>query len=473
MVFHLIRKEFLEQMLSFRFIVLSAMGALAIWVCLYSGYNHYRERVDDYRMAQAATKERIEEIDDAENWSEFVYVGHLEHKPPVPTSIFVRGLEPFLGRSITNATTIRRLNRSPAEITPLFGVFSPLDLGLIVQIVLSLFALLFTYDAVCGEKEAGSLRLVASFPISKHHILLSKYFGALFPLLIAFGMPLLLGVAVLLLMPDVRFTELELSRIGLIFIACGIYVSVFTCVGLLSSCLTQKASTSFVLLLGFWVTTVVVMPRISLIIADSFRTAPSVYELEAEKEAVSKSNGERWREVRARWIKENPQWMETPEGREAQRLFWRKTRQKVWWEPNLSQHARLDESFRNRYDARLNLAVIIARLSPPFAFNNATVELAGTGLSRQRRFLTTFHRYYRQWYQWFIDSVDDAQLRRINSVKYGEYRWDISDLPRLVYKEIWPQEDVQTALIDIGVMFLWGLIFFLGAYVALLNYDFR
>ena len=36
-----------------------------------------------------------------------------------------------------------------------------LDLGFIIKIILSLFAILFTYDAVCGEKELGTLKLTS------------------------------------------------------------------------------------------------------------------------------------------------------------------------------------------------------------------------------------------------------------------------------------------------------------------------
>ena len=45
MLSHLTRKEILDQLLSLRFIILSVIVALAIWLSLYDGYAYYQNRV--------------------------------------------------------------------------------------------------------------------------------------------------------------------------------------------------------------------------------------------------------------------------------------------------------------------------------------------------------------------------------------------------------------------------------------------
>ncbi len=214
------------------------------------------------------------------------------------------------------------------------------------------------------------------------------------------------------------------------------------------------------LLLGFWVSTVVVVPRLSLILADNIRSAPSVYELEAEKYAIKHVQAEKSREAEDEWKEENlspgQEWWDNPETEEAYRLAWKKIRWEVAIAPTRLQHGRLEEAFRNRYNAYLGLAVALARFSPAFAFNNATVRLAGTGLDRQRRFLAAFKQYYLQHEDWFIETVDRDRLRRARPEKYGEYKWDVSDMPRFTYQETWPEEDVRIALVDIGVLAVWG-----------------
>ena len=478
MLGHLIRKEILDHLLSPRYLILSACGALIIWLSLYSGYAYYSDRVTDDRIARVRTEERIRQMDASEDWTEFVSIGYPEHRPPTSLSIFVRGQEPVLGRTIDNHMTIgtRRLMRSPQEVDPLLGIFPPLDFAGVTQLVLSLFVIILTFDSVCGEKERGTLSLLASYPIPRHRLLLGKLVGALVPVLIAFGLPLLLGLAALLVMPGLQLADAEMVRLGFICLAFVVYVGAFTCLGLLGSTVTQKASTSFVVLLGFWVVVVVVVPRLSLIAADGLRPAISTYELEANKGAVTKGNMERARSAIMKWEQAygdstGRPWYVSSEGSEARERFQRWAWDELSGNASAVQHAHLDREFRNRYDARLELAVAVATLSPAFAFNDATVRLAGSGLERQRRFSATFDEFREEYVEWYGRTSTRTNLQRSDPGKHGEYKWDISDMPRLLYREAWPEEEIQAALIHIGVLIAWGLIFLVGAYVAVLRYD--
>ena len=56
MLAHLIRKEILDHLLSLRFLILSALAGLIIWLSLYSGYGYYRDCLRDYRLAQAKNR---------------------------------------------------------------------------------------------------------------------------------------------------------------------------------------------------------------------------------------------------------------------------------------------------------------------------------------------------------------------------------------------------------------------------------
>ena len=480
MLGHLIRKEILDHISGLKFPVLSAVGALAIWISLYSGYAYYVESLKDYGLAQASTEDRIQQLMTANEWMEVTGGSYLVHKPPVPLSIFVRGLEPTLGRSIGVSSAggpTRRLMLSPAEVEPVLGVSPPLDLGLAIQVVLSLFVLLLTYDAVCGEKEAGTLRLTTSFPVSRHQLLLAKFTGVLIPTLSAFGLPLLLGLGLLLLTSEVRLTALEWERLGWILAVFITYLILFICMGLLASSLTHRVPTSFVISLVFWVAAVAIVPRLSLIIADSFRPAPSIHQYQANKtEIVTALYG--WRVERGRqWEKDHlestgQEWWKTPEGREG-RYFEVSQSRKEAEERVRSQSVRIDEMFRNRYNTRQTLATSLARISPAFALRNATIRLAGAGTDRQRRFMSAFTRYAEQYRQWWIKTKDLYRLREYHPAKYGKSEWNVSDMPRFTYQQTWPQEDIQTALIDLGILALWALFCLLGAYVSLLRYDLR
>ncbi|OGG54968.1 MAG: hypothetical protein A3F84_27485 [Candidatus Handelsmanbacteria bacterium RIFCSPLOWO2_12_FULL_64_10] len=474
MLGHLIRKEILDHILGFRFLILSALAGLVIWLSLYSGYSYYQSCLKDYRLAQAATEDRLRRIQMAEDWREIEKIGFHVHKPPTPMNIFVRGLEPVLGRSILHpASTNKQAKQSAEAAEPILGLFPPLDLGLVVQVVLSLFVLLFTYDAVCGEKEAGTLRLTSSFSVPRDRLLLGKLLGVSIPMHVAFGLPVLLGVGVLLLMPDVNLTNPELLRLGLILVTFGLYLTAFACAGLLASCLTHRAATSFVILLAFWTGSVIVLPRLSLIVADSLRPAISRHQYTMEIASIRRELGAENRSLRWKWRNEHPESAQgNPEAQEAYGVFYRKMSKELE-ERYKPRFDRLEQAFTNRYQNRLNLAVFLARLSPAFALKNATVRLSGAGVDRQQRFEGAYIRFNGVYLDWIWGALEDFYRRRFNEAKYGKYKWDVSGMPRFVYQETWTEEDVQIALVDVGILAVWGLALFAGAYVTMLRYDLR
>lgn len=477
MLGHLIRKEILDHLLSLRFMILSAVGALIIGLSLFSGYDYYRDSLKDYRLSQSWTENQIRERVKSDNLGYVMNIGYSVQKPPTPMSIFVSGIEPTLGQTCyMNWLEIRRLKCSPVAEEPALGLFPSLDLAAVVQVVLSLFVLLLTYDVVCGEKEGGTLRLTSSFSVPRDRLLLGKMAGALILTLSAFGVPLLLGVGVIFLLPDVQFQAPELMRMGLILTAFGLYLAAFTCAGVLGSSLTHRAATSFVILLFFWVGAVAVLPRIILIAADVFRPAPSTQRLQADLMALGQANNQKRYALENEWkqayyTRTGKQWWETPDGREGYTLIRIKVRSEAQVR-NRPEAERLEEAFRNRYNARLGLAVTLARFSPAFALNNAAVRLAGTGVDRHQRFLRVYNTARDRLTDWYWEEWVQASFYGADPQKY-KYVRDLSDVPRLVYQETWPDEDIQTALVDVAIVALWGLICFAGAYVALLRYDLR
>ena len=475
MTAHLVHKEILDQIVSHRFLILTGVGALIIWLSLCRGYTHYQSQLRDYHTAEVVKAGRLKQLAVADSWDELGLVGFSEHKPPVPTSIFISGLEPFLGRSISTSFGIRRPRRSSVEVEPAVGVFPFLDLGLAVQVVFSLMGLLLTFDAVCGEKERGTLSLTTSFPVSRYQVLLSKFLGALIPTLVAFGLPLLVGIAVLVA-AGVQIGTVEWVRTLLVLAIAVLFLSAFVCAGLLTSCLTHHSATSFVMVLALWIAAVVVLPRSSLIVAEGLRPAPSLHEYQAGRRAISLKYLQEWRDARNRWHSEHStpgkEFWRTMDGREAERLMHARTRDEI--RPKIeAEQTRFDEAFENRYAARLDLAVTLARLSPVFAFRHAAIRLAGTGIERHRRFQRSFARDYAEgeYAAWYSKAQDLNVLRWANPTKYGPRRWDISDMPRFSYTEIWPKEDIRAALADVGVIVVWALTFFAGAFFACLRYD--
>ena len=117
------------------------------------------------------------------------------------------------------------------------------------------------------------------------------------------------------------------------------------------------------------------------------------------------------------------------------------------------------------------LAVSLARFSPAFALKHAAVRLSGVGLDRQERFAAAYGRHFERSRAWNREASIRTFLSQSHPAKYGASKWDISDMPRFAYQETWPGEEARLALVEMGILAIWGLTFLLGAYVAMRRYD--
>lgn len=474
----LINKEIRLHILSYRYMVLLAVSTVGIWSCLYDGHAAYVERLSEYRAAQAATEARLGEIRGNPDFAEILGNGYPVNRPPVILSIFARGLEPVLGRSASTGwkDISIRMRASPASVDPDFGAILPMDLGLFAEIVLGLLALLLTYDAVCGEKQEGTLRLAASYPVSRAVLLLSKTIGAAAAVAVAFWLPFLTGLSALLMSPSVTFGTDELLRSSLVGVSFTAFFLLFVCAGLLGSALTHRPSTAFVILLSYWALTVIVLPKASLMAADLVHPAPSVHQLRAGREASHRESvrikGDRWGAWAEAFEKshDGKSWRDVPGGNEAMVLYSHGARDD---QLAIEQAAndKLESEFWNRYNARADFARTVADFSPAFALRNSLALICGTGIDRDRRFEKRLTAHRTEWQTWLRVEYVKAQLAGVNAEKYGEFVWDASDLPSFVWNEAWPDEEVREALFQIGVLAGWSLLFFSAAFVAMVRYD--
>src|SRR5207247_2348188 len=88
------------------------------------------------------------------------------------------------------------------------------------SIVLSLFAILFAYDAVSGEKERGTLRLTFASAVPRDSYILGKLIGVFIALIIPLLLPMLAGCLLLPIL-GVPMNGDAWSRLALI-IGCGL-----------------------------------------------------------------------------------------------------------------------------------------------------------------------------------------------------------------------------------------------------------
>ena len=139
-------------------------------------------------------------------------------RPPNPLSIFNVGLDKRLGNTLGVRITFTLPSLWDAgkhgSNNPFLNIFSAIDIVFIFQVVLSLLALVFAYDAIAGERERGTLRLVLTHPVRRAHILIAKYMSAMICLLIPVLMSFLLVLILLTLSNSVYLSTDDFLRIG-------------------------------------------------------------------------------------------------------------------------------------------------------------------------------------------------------------------------------------------------------------------
>ena len=267
MLMTLIRRELLDNLMTFRFAAAVFITLLLVVANTLVLLKDYEQRLTAYNTA---VKESHEALREAKTYSG--YSGELiVHRPPNALSIFNLGLDKLVGNKIevyhAFVPTMWDAEKHGAD-NPFLSLFTSIDIVLVFQGVLSLLALIFAYDALAGERERGTLRLVLTHPIQRGYILFAKYISAMLCLLVPLLISLLLSIILLTISTTVALNTDDFLRIGGIILTSLLYVSLFYLIGLCISAMTRRTSTALMLCMFVWGVLVLVYPNLILTAVD-------------------------------------------------------------------------------------------------------------------------------------------------------------------------------------------------------------
>ena len=249
----LIRRELLDNLMTFRFAAAVLIMLLLVVANTAVLIKDYERRLEAYNTALKTEDRRSQELK--------TYSGGRLNvaRPPNPLSIFNVGLDKRLGNEIwiSHSFVPTLWDTGTYKLTnPLLNLFTSIDIIFIFEVVLSLIALIFAYDAITGERERGTLRLVVTHPVRRGQILLAKYISAMLCLLVPLLMSLLLAIILLTTSTVISLSTGDFLRIGGIILSSIVYLSVFYLIGMLISTVTRGTGTALMLAMfvwGFWV----------------------------------------------------------------------------------------------------------------------------------------------------------------------------------------------------------------------------
>lgn len=473
----LVTKELKAILLSPRFAGTFLVGAVLILLSVYVGIQEYRAAVDHARTSQLLSDQGLQE---ATSW---MSASTRAYRAPEPMMIFVSGLAFDIGRwTPINTRTGVRLRHSLYADEPMYAVFRFVDFSLIVVVVMSLFALLFTYDAVSGEREDGTLKLVFSHPVSRANYLLAKASGAWLGLAAALAVPTALAV-LLVVLCGVPFGIEDWLRLTLLIGLAALFCGCFVMIGLLLSSCTRHSSVSFLTGLMVWVVLTLIVPRVGVLTAGQLTSVPTVAEIQGQREAFAR---DRWDKFMQDGM---GRWRGSTDSLGEEALLARiqtedSLRRQVETDIN-DYETRLYADLRRKSERRERLALSLARFSPVSAFQVGAMTLAGTNLDMKSRFESAMDAYRGQFADYVgrrqaenpgagglrIEMNSESGMKISNPRDAGAL--DVSGLPKYMSPRFDLASVVGSLVVDFGVLALGLLGCLFGAVTVFSRYDVR
>jgi ABC-type transport system involved in multi-copper enzyme maturation permease subunit len=482
----LIMKEIRESILAHWFYMVALICMILIPFGLYVGTMNYRQSLIDYqesiRLYHDKTGGRADIDSNVEGFM-----------PPSPLSIFDVGIQNDIpSKVIASSDGVERMIDEPGVRNPQGSLFGSLDFRFTVSVVLSLLALIFTFNAVTGEKESGTLRLIMSNPVHRWKVLAGKLVGRYILFVIPFTIALLTGLILIFLSDSsiMMKTEYLPNIIAIIFIS---YLFIFTIfsLGIMLSALTHHSMMTVMAGLFVWIFLVFGIPKISPMVSQILYPVRSPQIVNTEKQLVMRNIENELKERRSLLFETTMGTFGIEDWQEIYRKFHDKgprvnhdafrdydskaaTLEKEYRERIAVAYASIDRKYINELNHQSAVAQYLARLSPISCYSFLVSDLSGTGLEALISFRTAAHRFQNQLdkelYGKKIVNVygrhDGPHITSINNP-----RIPVPELTQFRYTKA--GKVIQTDRVDFLLLALYAVLFFAGAFVSFLRYDVR
>ena len=473
-MWHITKREIYDNLNSLRF-ALTTVLLLALMVT--NAVRHLREqpkRVQKYLDAVTESSNRLTAHTDDSLYKLAQYGPGNFYKKPSPLHFCANGGESLLPDTV-------KVGKPPVFMTDsegnrlLEGIWSlsypdanlhnkdvgpnvsQVDWAFIIGSILSLIALLFTFDAFSGERESGTLRLMLANSVPRHTVLIGKFLGALLSISIPFALAVLVNLLLISTASAVHLTTETWGRLGIIFFLALLYTSLFLALGLLVSTRVQRSAVSLMILLLTWVTFVVFMPSTLASIASSFSSAKSFDEVWKQRNPIQDDLWDKYRE----WL-----W--------SDELDERTLRGKgEFYTENVERSERWRGERLKYQSDQMHHARAITGISPATLLQHLIESFAGTGFERHLQFVENTQRYARQFREFIVDTDrGDPESLHIIGIREGMSQKPVSPeaVPRFE-DTLSLSKDFNTVAMELLLLMLFVVVLLAGAYLAFVRVE--
>ncbi|MCK5558011.1 MAG: ABC transporter permease subunit, partial [Candidatus Hydrogenedentes bacterium] len=250
-------------------------------------------------------------------------------------------------------------------------------------------------------------------------------------------------------------------RAGGLVLLSLLYISVFFTLGVLISTFNRRSSTALMASLFVWVVIVVTIPNMVPILARQVVGIPSLGMMSERKEAIER---ERWQSVRRQ--------MRAASSDSARRQIRSQMREGV-----SDEVERIQNDYRGRIDAQIELAQVLSRLSPSASFVYAATNLSATGVKDFRDLAAYAEKTYGSQ---FRSAVDELRREERRSSSRGQRNveqtidtptFDAGRLPEFRPPTESFARSLQRSMLDVGLLGIFNIVFLLVSYIKFMRYD--
>jgi ABC-2 type transport system permease protein len=205
------------------------------------------------------------------------HYGLYAYKPRTLLSIIDPGMEDYLGSAVwMEAHNQNEVKLRAVQDAGVFARYGKLNVAYLWQYLLPLIIILLVFNSVSAEYESGTLRMVLSTQLSARQFLLGKIAGQYLGVMLWFFLPALL-VGGVVMIQQAKGQEWSAALPGFTNMALfyGLYLGLFSTLGVLLSAYLRHSNAVLLSLLGFWALGGMLLPRVGSAVAKQMHPSPS------------------------------------------------------------------------------------------------------------------------------------------------------------------------------------------------------
>lgn len=460
----IIIKELQNHVYSLRFIIALILTIFLFGTSSVSFIIEFKEQKSSYEQGIAKIQEFRKKMTD--NASRFATMRNAFPFSPRNSSFIASCQEESIPNTIIySAYNVYGYDISKGSNNPFILPSKNVNWEFILVLLFSFLSIIFTFDAVSGEKEMRTLALCLSNPVSKSLILVGKFLSTVIILSIFVVLGISESIVILTCTGQTVITSVTVAEIGGFLLLSILLIAATSAVGLLTSVLSHRANTSLLIGLMAWLILFFVIPHTSLLLSNKiFPIEPSA--------VITQNTANSRKVIEASF----------PEGK------WRSSSNKPF-EPahkiraNMQMEFMLGEKKINdnwiysEFSQYINTGRMTL-ISPMSIFEIGNEHLLNGGFQRFRKNWDDLHIYQAQFLDWFkaFDAKDSKSPHWYNP--YEDYstsksKIKLDEVPQYSERNLSFSQKIFESALYMGLLLVYTTVIFFISFILFVRYDVR